>query len=293
LTACVLDYTPIPMSMTNALDESMAADLQGRGYTIQPLLDQDDISALERLGAEVFPRAPKDYYATAFSEDVDAKLRFHQGILALVEDKVRRLLPDYQIVMSQLVTKRAKSLKGRLGLHQDYSFGDHSQRLILNLWAPFCDVDASNACLRVVPGSQALGHIAAIPPKPSPDDRYRSELTDFMVELPMSAGHAFVFDPRLLHSTEENQTDRDRTALFLNLVPRDTAPVIHVWNATAPSTLSVYEVTTEALTRLRPNVYPDRPEEYGLRYVRSIPYQFEETPREAIELLRPGHSLLT
>jgi len=267
----------------------MAAEIRGPGYAIRPLLDEEDISALARLGAEIFPRAPKDYYATAFSEDVDAKLKLHQGIVALVEDKVRRLLPDYQILLGQFVTKRANSLKGKLGLHQDYSFGDHTQHLILNLWTPFCSVDSRNACLRVVSGSQDLGHIAAIPPNPSPYDKYRQELaTEFMVELPMRAGHACVFDPRLLHATEENQTDDDRTALFLNLVPREVAPLIHVWNPETPSTLATYEVSTEVLTRIPPTKYPDRPVDFGARFVRSIPYQFEETTREALELLRPA-----
>jgi ectoine hydroxylase-related dioxygenase (phytanoyl-CoA dioxygenase family) len=209
-------------------------------------------------------------------------------VVALVGDKVQRLLPDYRILMSHLVTKRAKSQKGTLGLHQDYSFGDHDRSLPLNIWAPLCDVDADNACLRVIAGSPALGHIGAIPPNPSPYDRYRAELsTDFMVELPMRGGDACVFDPRLLHSTGENQTEHDRTALFLNLVPRDEPPLIHVWNREDPFALAVYEITSDILMRLRPNQYPEHLERDGARFVRSIPYRFEETTREAIERLRP------
>lgn len=263
-------------------------ELRGPGYTIRPLLDAHDVQALAQLVTTLCPPAPKDYYVTAFTDDVSIRRKVHEGVVALVREKVQRLLPGYDILLSQFVTKRARSVNGRLGLHQDYSFGDHDTHQIINLWIPLSDVDTRNACLRVLAGSQHLGHIAAIPPNPSPYDRYRAELeNEFMVEKPMAAGDAFIFDPRLLHSTGENVTDQDRIALFLNLVPQGTTPLIHIWDPTVPHRLGVYAVTSDALTRIVPNEFMEHPQENGATFLSYRDCPIAETPREVIEALRP------
>ena len=68
----------------------------------------------------------------------------------------------------------------------------------------------------------------------------------------MEAGSACVFDSRVLHATEENQTGRDRIALYLNLVPENVTPLLYAWNQEKPESLAVYQIDTEFLLNLPP-----------------------------------------
>lgn len=248
-----------------------------RGYTVEPFLDAADIENLLSLHRETTPVAPSDYYVTAFGEDFATKRRIYEGITNVVREKTGRLAPGYRILMASFVNKKARSTQGRLGIHQDYSLVDHVEHLGLNVWCPLCDVDERNGCLKVVDGSHLLGHISATPPNPAPFDDVRGELDSdrYMVELPMRAGAAFLFDQRVLHATEDNRTDADRTSVFLNLVPENVTPRLYMWNERNPGQLEVYEVDTDVMLRLPPNKYLEDASRLGARFIGFIDHTFE------------------
>lgn len=251
------------------------------------LLDEREIRALLQLAAATVSDVPADYYPTAFSPDVDLKRRIHRGIQQVLEARLRALLPDFRPIMHSFVAKRAKSTRGRLGLHQDYTLADPGEHASVNIWCPLIDVDQRNGCMKVVPGSQAFNHISATPPNPAPYDSVRDILeNECMVEVPMSAGSALVFDTRVLHATEENLTQRLRFAVLCNLVPKAAVPRLYLWDNDKADKLQPLAIDTEVLLRLVPNTYPDDPESLGARFLDEIDYRFEPLTPEQVAPLR-------
>jgi ectoine hydroxylase-related dioxygenase (phytanoyl-CoA dioxygenase family)/cyclopropane fatty-acyl-phospholipid synthase-like methyltransferase len=258
-------------------------ELAGCGYTIQPFLNAYDLEALAALYGRTTPVVPSEFHVSAFMGDPDIRRRIYEGIAAVVSDKLEALAPGYRLVMASFVTKKANSTRGRLGLHQDYSLVDHATHLGLNVWIPLVDVDARNACLRVVEGSQIFGHISANPPNPAPYWNVRQVLDSgvYLKDVPMARGHAFLFDTRLLHATEENQTDSDRIAVFLNLAPVNVPVRLYQWHERDPDRLEVWEIDREFYLRMAPNTYIDKPDLLGAKFAGHIEYKFEKlTPSD-------------
>jgi hypothetical protein len=262
--------------LKSAIPEAGAHDLSQRGYTIRPFFSAAEILTLSRLHAETTPHVPADYYPSAFGDDPSLKRRIFDGIIEIVQPKLHDLAPGYWILNATFVTKRARSVNGRLGLHQDLSLVDHASHLGLNVWCPLCDVDKHNGCLRVVAGSHVFGHISANPPNPGPYQDVRQELeTRYMIDVPMAAGFAFLFDTRLVHATEENDTDSDRTSVFLNLVPDGAPARFYQWNKQQPDRLEVYEIDTDFAGRYRPNQYVENACALGAKFIGSVDYSYK------------------
>ena len=249
-------------------DEKKAADIHGRGYTLQPFLEPADVEALRTLHRETLPAGATEYYVTAFSSDVAAKRHIFETIRGIVEPKMAKLAPGYRILNASFVTKKAGSTRGRLALHQDYSLVKHEENIGLNVWIPLCDVDTTNGCMRMVDYSREFHHISATPPNPSPYDPLRPELeANYLTDVPMACGTAVLFDTRVLHATEENRTTSDRVAVFLNLYPENATPRLHFWNAKDPDRLEVFEVDSEFLISLPPNRYLEDTEKTGANFL--------------------------
>ncbi len=274
--------------LRSPIPEANAHDLSQRGYTIRPFLSAGEIVALSRLHVETTPSVPADYYPSAFGNDPSLKRRIFDGITEIAQPKVKDLAPGYRILNATFVTKRARSVNGRLGLHQDLSLVDHASHLGLNVWCPLCDVNNHNGCLRVAVGSHVFGHISANPPNPSPYDHVRNEVeAKYMIDTPMTGGFAFLFDTRLLHATEENATDSDRTAVFLNLVPDGVPARFYQWNKRQPDSLEIYEINTDFAVRYRPNQYVEDAGMLGAKFIGSIDYSYKAVTSADLPSLLP------
>jgi SAM-dependent methyltransferase len=274
-----------------AISDRKRRALAGRGYTIEPFLDACDLQALAALHAQTTRVVPSEFHVSAYLADLETKRRIYEGIAAIVRHKVEALAPGYRLVMGMFATKRANSTRGRLALHQDYSLVDHREHLGLNVWIPLCDVDTRNACLRVVDGSHALGHISANPPNPEPYRNVRQILdsSTYLRDVPMAGGEAFLFDTRVLHVTEDNHTDSDRIAVLLNLVPGDVPARLYQWNERDPDRLEVWEVESELYLRMAaPNAYIENPELMGAKFVGRMDHKFEMLTPSDLERILPA-----
>lgn len=252
--------------------KQIEAEIAGCGYTIQPFLDSSEVEAVMKLHRDSNPVVSADFYHSAFGS-AETRLLVDDGIRSIVQAKIEELLPGYRVVTSSFVVKKALSTLGKLALHQDASVVDHDTHLGLNVWVPLCQVDVRNGCLRMVAHSQKFGRICAIPPNPSPYAGLRSELeSNYLTDVPMTAGNACVFDTRVLHATDENFTQHDRIAVQLSLVPVGVTPRLYFWNSVAPLRLEVYNVDREFVMNLRVQQYPNEAEKKGASFVGVIDY---------------------
>lgn len=112
--------------------------------------------------------------------------------------------------------------------HQDWGFWrdpiSYTPDLVeLGLLIYLTDVDERNGCPRFLPGSHRRRHplhdllaasdVAALRRAEAASDAYQGQPD--AVSVPVAAGHAVLFDPRVLHGAHPNQTRADRPALVL------------------------------------------------------------------------------
>jgi len=265
-------------------DPQAQKDVLERGWTIQPLLDRNEIQELREIHDRLLEEVPMDWYVTAWNTDVELKKKIFWGIRGVIEEKLQEIIPEYQIIMASFVTKRANSTTGTLGMHQDYSFVDHSQEIGLHVWVPLVDVDRRNGCMNVVEGSQHFGHVSATPPNAGPHTDICQYLYDeYLTEVPQEAGTALIFDSRLLHATDENTTGQPRPAALMNTVPRRVEPRLYFCNQNSPTKLEVYQVNSEFLLNLEPNSYVADPEARGAKFLQHYDYVNQPMSPEQVD----------
>lgn len=106
-------------------------------------------------------------------------------------------------------------------------------------------MDASNGCLRVVPGSHRFRD-EVVPNGASgknfwPFAGIATELKEkYLREIPMKAGEAIIYDSRLLHSSGGAHLQHDRVVAAAVVIPRE-APLLHYFMV-SQTELDVFEV---------------------------------------------------
>lgn len=146
--------------------------------------------------------------------------RAHDMIVSALHDSLSTVLAGYRIVLASFVVRSSGSVEQDMPLHQDWTFVDEAAAQSLGVWIPLQDVDASNGCLQVVPGShrhqQPMRAIGG-------GFRYgmlEAELREqYLVDVPAQAGDAICFDHRLIHCSRPNGSSQPRFAVGAVLLP--------------------------------------------------------------------------
>ncbi len=106
-------------------------------------------------------------------------------------------------------------------MHQDYPYFPHRDHSMIAVILHFDDAPDEKGCLRVYPGSHALGPLSAVGADHHlPEDRFPIEGA---TALPAKAGDAIFFHYLLAHGSGVNVSDEPRTTLLVQL--RDPADV--------------------------------------------------------------------
>ena len=246
-----VESRPDPLFGDDRRDREFSHD----GYVVLPFLDPSHVAALQRLHDEMLPDLPADFTATTLSDDFELRSRVSTGIRAIVEERLGRILPGYKVVLATFVSKRARTLQGRVNLHQDWWLVDNRVRRALHFWCPLVNVGAGNGCLKIVPGIHRLLN----DPYPIHPPMYRTAYhpvlprleSEFVRRVAMPAGSALVYDERMLHGSDENLSDQPRVAFNCVMIPADLEPIVYWWDEREPGRMSILEVSEEFLCRFR------------------------------------------
>lgn len=126
--------------------------------------------------------------------------------------------------------KVPKVAAGAVPWHQDKSYWpDANSNPVITVWIPLVDSTPENGCLHVIPGTQfkrVIQHerenysgtgFLAIPQRVTREKR--------IVQIPMKAGSAVLFNDRLLHMSTPNNSDHVRWSVDLRYQPTDQDPM--------------------------------------------------------------------
>ena len=230
------------------IDDTLRRQFETDGYAVTPLLTPDDVQEL----LDVYRSAPSGlaagFYTTLWSLDLDYREKVNEAITRVVGRRLEGVLKSRQIFLSQFAVKQPGETSSECPLHQDWSFVDDTQYWVVSIWCPLVDVDSSNGCLAVVPGSHLSSlRIRANQPKENyywPFDNLLPAFRErYLTELPMKAGDCVLYDGRIVHGSKPNKTPNDRPAVVATVAPTD-AQLLHFWQRTS-SEVEVFEVDSD------------------------------------------------
>ena len=276
-------------------DPDLERQFRRTGFVVLPLLSELEVESLLRLHTSTTPDVPADYYATPFSPDHAYRRQVFDGVNAVLMPRLNALMPGYAPCLAAFITKRPSTTKGKVWLHQDYTFVDNSRHTAVHVWCPLSDVNEQNGCLKTIAGSHTfLKHISAIPPNPAPFGPVRETLdASVAVKVPMRAGSAFIYDERLLHGSDENQTGELRVAAACVMIPAGVHPLLYSWDKNNAGQLTTLELSGTSLVDFEPGVPISEPYRPSMRPLGVIDYTAEPLTSASVdELARHQHAVL-
>ena len=142
------------------IDGKADADLERDGYAVIPrMLDHLKIEHLLNVfRTQDSPIHRMPFGVSLFSRDVAFRATLDREIKTVVASKLESVLNSYRCCFANFVSKvpQPDGPAGEVALHQDITFVDESRYQSLGLWCPLTDVDTTNGCLHVIPGSHRL-----------------------------------------------------------------------------------------------------------------------------------------
>ena len=208
-------------------DDSLQQRIDREGYVVIPFLDPEEVDDLRTVYADMSAAdRPEEFYLSIWSDDVEYKQRSHERIVSVIREKAASTFDRYKHVVSNFAVKHPGQ-ESAFGLHQGVNFTDERQFISITMWIPLQDVDARNGNMQVVPGSHRFfDQRVRSQNYPPPYEAIKDYITEnHMVDLPMKAGEAWIFNHRLLHCSPINRTDQSRIAT-LNVMMPEEAPVL-------------------------------------------------------------------
>lgn len=241
------DPTPAEPSLregaTSMIFRDARIDEQFRrlGYVVVPFLSEPDIARLLAYFESSQTPAVAGFHGTMYHNDADYRRTIDAGIRPTVASAIDTWLRDYRPCCCNFMVKEPGDESSELPLHQDWSFVREPDERAVHVWCPLVDVDHENGNLAVVPGSHHLSDTL----RAFADDCPFREQFDvirerYLVELPMKAGQAVLFDGRLVHSSPPNHGSQRRISVQAITIP-SAATLHHCWRV-SPTQIEMYEV---------------------------------------------------
>jgi hypothetical protein len=280
-----MSVPPTRVFNDGGLDETFRRE----GYFVVPLLSAAEVQELLDIHNRLTPDGTKDFFATIQHPDDDHRSQVGVEIDRIIQPRVLPMLEGYKGITSSFICKRGMSSRGKVDIHQDFTFVDQSRCTGVHIWIPLIDVDERNGCLTFYPGTHSLvNHINAVRahPKsthPSPYDSVRAQLAQKCgIRTPMKAGSVLFFNERTLHSSEENTTPGERVAVGATYIPEQETMRIYACNPESPDVLDILAIHDPTKLHLAPGQPLPFPYSDPLTHIGSIEYHVEPLTAEQI-----------
>jgi hypothetical protein len=253
-------------------DTDQEASFNRDGYLIvEDVFDRSDAEqALHVFRAGDDPINALPFAATVQSRDVVRRAAIDRELKAIIWPKLGHMMDDYRLCFATFLSKTPLQSEvagaGEVGLHQDPTFLDEGQYDAVGVWAPLIDVDETNGCLRVIPGSHRWNTGPRGPATPFAYPTHLPMLCQKLRAVPMRAGSAMLFSVKLFHASQPNRGTEPRVAVGGLLAPRE-AQLYCLYPSRKRGRMDVYEIDDLFYTRY---VYHSLPQ--GVPRVGWIPY---------------------
>lgn len=200
---------------------------QRDGYVVAPL----GASGLPAQALQVFGTYDSGidagYYVSLYSIDNTYKQDVDTALTTLLWPSLDDLLVDHRSLVGAFMVKPPTG-STVVPVHQDWNTMEESPTTAgITCWMPLTPITDLEGRMHVLPGSHRyIGGLRGSPGFPAPYQQIREEIRDeLMVTVDVKVGEVLIMDGRVLHSTDQNRSGRNRVVAYINAVPTGTRPL--------------------------------------------------------------------
>ncbi len=248
--------------------------LEENGYVVIPFLNSEEISELKDFFYKNHSSLPKGLYASAHVQNTAFRKKMNDFIYQVFQRANAENFADV-IQLGGTFMNKAPGKEGLLYPHQDWNIVDEEQFRSFNLWVPLVDTDATNGAIQILEKSHKLLLSIRSVNIPGVFENVYDNVWNRMKTLAIPAGHALIYDHRLLHASKENFSDSDRLVVVFGIIP-DNADMRYYYKN--ENSVEEYACTPEFYLFGNPDAGPG-----NLKKLRTIAYDFPQLQPEQIE----------
>lgn len=202
---------------------------QSLGYAIVPFLNGEAMSNLEEtvnhlldVGDHESVHIQAGYKLTLFNKDTSYKRDVFQTLLPIIKVKTDEIVDNYEIYSINIFSKEPGDRF--TSMHCNATLINESIASSVSFWIPLNDTNATNSTLEVVESSQKL--IDPMRPLNCPRlfDDSSEKIRKLFKPLNVKKGQCVVIDDSLIHWTNDNNSDKTRTAVQVVMYPKEMEP---------------------------------------------------------------------
>ncbi len=198
------------------------------GYAVIPFLNPDEVNFLMQKFKEYFPTYSHLPPRFTSNDSIDSKRRAE--IYNIIKSTVKRhtdsLFENYKMSGAIFYMKQRQK-ENDIGLHYDPTLlvNEHLEPH-LGIWCPLVDTNEENGNIQVIPYSHRWGAFISHPLTiHSPLDKYRALLETRLINIPLRAGEAILWDDRIAHSSTINKSQHDRYTITMRFIHENSRQV--------------------------------------------------------------------
>jgi hypothetical protein len=218
--------------------------LSQAGFAIVPMLSEEEISQIGEFYQSHQPSGSTGFHSTHFLTDRILKREVHSFLKKIFEPHIDLRLSGFDIRFCNFMVKES-GVDSIMPLHTDWTYVEENKHRSLALWCALTDTTEQNGALGVVPGSHKLPVNIRGPQIKTPFHDFNEAIirhSGKLLEIP--AGHAVIYDHRLMHYSPANLSDKRRVAINVILTPRE-ADIKHYCVLDNPDLIHSYNVKEE------------------------------------------------
>lgn len=210
------------------IDSQLEDSFTNDGYCVVDLFNSSELELLQNFIYEFGYGTDNEekFRKSIIQETSERRREFFEKILPIAQNPIKNILQNYKIIQISIFDKLpgGKSIK----LHQHTSIVDETKYCSLTTWIPLAETSVEMGTLHVIKGS----HKIFTQPRSFEDYNMFDHVSEkakekFCTPLLLKAGQAVIFDDRLIHASPPNKTSEIRTAIRLQLIPREVDLEVH------------------------------------------------------------------
>lgn len=283
-------------------DSAAQLELMEKGWVKLPLLNKDEV---ERLSNEIKLLKPDDgynppdesdavkmlnarYHCTFIDKNHDYKRRVDQLVRSYFEDKLSKVLVDYQVLTANFYVK-VPGRNNALPIHQNWATTENINDTTLTIWCPLIDCDKVNGTLQIVEGSHKIVPDIACLNNIDFFKNFEDALKEkWFKAIDAKAGECVIFDDSIVHYTGDNMGKDLRMTVQIETLPKERTPVLYYCDYYTPiSDLEIFEVNADFFKVNNIMSFATRPD-----YLKSVGYVANpnrfRTEEEFAKLMQKG-----
>lgn len=201
-------------------DEKLAQQLETEGYVSLSFCSEDELSRLKEVFASVNVDATSPFWSSSFLSDTNFKKELSSSVNAILSKSTSRILAGHKPLGSTFLVKQP-GVYSEMPIHQDWTVVDETKYGSYTIWMPLRETNSTNGCMQVIPGSHKLNGQLRCPSLPVAFEGIRQELRSYLIDVPLKAGEAILFNHSLMHASPANRTSEPRVAVTYGFTHAD------------------------------------------------------------------------